>query len=71
MNPVVIVLAARFEQQHADVGIFGQAVREHAAGRARADDHVIEFALERALSGHDVSPELLCAARACRAPFSA
>jgi hypothetical protein len=35
------VLAAGLEQQHRRACIFGQAVRQHTAGRAGADDDVI------------------------------
>ena len=35
------VLAAGLEQQHAHRGVLGEAVGEHAAGRAGADDHVV------------------------------
>ncbi|MCY1362434.1 hypothetical protein D9M69_491500 [compost metagenome] len=38
-----IVRAAGFEQQHADVGVFGQAGRQDVTGGAGADDDVIEF----------------------------
>ncbi len=46
VNPVVVVLAAGFEQQDGHVRVFGEPVREHATGRARADDDVVEFAFE-------------------------
>ena len=36
------VPAAGLEQQHADRRVLGQAVGEHAAGRAGADDHVVK-----------------------------
>ncbi|MNF44553.1 hypothetical protein D3C84_256650 [compost metagenome] len=38
-----IVRAAGFEQQHADVGVFGQAGRQDVTGGAGANDDVIEF----------------------------
>jgi hypothetical protein len=37
----VRIITAGFEQQHARRGVFGQPAREHAAGRAGADDDVI------------------------------
>src|SRR5690606_8951841 len=36
----IAVAAAGFEQQHGDVGVFGQPVGEHAAGGSRAGDDV-------------------------------
>src|SRR5690606_32384293 len=44
VDPDPVVLAARLEQQHRDVRIGRQAVREHAAGGPRPDDHVVEAA---------------------------
>jgi hypothetical protein len=44
VNPVIVVLAAGFQEQHFDGRIGAQPVGEHAAGRTRADDHVIEAA---------------------------
>ncbi|MCY1359422.1 hypothetical protein D9M69_459920 [compost metagenome] len=38
-----VVRAAGFQQQHADVGVLGQAGGEHVTGRAGADDDVVEF----------------------------
>ena len=37
----VPVAPARLDQQYFDVGILGEPVRQHAAGRARTDDDVI------------------------------
>ena len=39
-------LPARFQQQHAPPRIGGEAVGQHAAGAARADDDVVPVALE-------------------------
>src|SRR5205823_4273533 len=52
VEPDPIVLAAGFEQQHAHCRIGGQAVRQQAAGRARADDDVVVIAFERRGVGH-------------------
>ena len=41
VDPVVVVLAAGFQQQHARLGIGGQAVGQQAPGRAGADDDVV------------------------------
>ncbi len=41
MDPQVVVLAARFEHQHRDFRVGGQAVGQHAAGSAAADDDVV------------------------------
>ena len=46
VEPDPVVAAAGFQQQHAVVRIGRQAVGQHAAGRARADDDVVEFALD-------------------------
>ena len=43
MDPDVRVLGAGFQQQHRILAIGGEAVRQHAAGGAGADDHIIEF----------------------------
>ncbi len=57
MDPVIIVLAAGFEQKHADIGIFGQTVRQHAARRSRAHNDVVELAFELAdVLFHSMSP---------------
>ena len=42
VNPDPVVLAARLQQQHPDLGIGREAVGEQAAGGAGADDDVIE-----------------------------
>jgi hypothetical protein len=47
VDPVVVVAAARFEQQHANVRIGRQPIGEHAARRAGADDHVVVAARAR------------------------
>ena len=47
MDPVVGVAAAGLQQEHADARIFGEAVREHAAGGAGAHDDVVVAAVER------------------------
>ena len=44
MDPVVIVVAARFQQQHAVVRIFRKAVGENASGTPRSDDDIVIFA---------------------------
>ena len=41
VDPEVVVLAARFEQQHAGVGVGRQPVGEHAPGRPGPDDDVV------------------------------
>ncbi len=43
VNPDVGVLRAGFQQQHRMLAVGGEPVGEHAAGRAGADDDVIEF----------------------------
>ena len=43
VDPVVVVAAARLQQQHAVPGVGRQPVGQHAAGRAGADDDVVEF----------------------------
>src|SRR5258708_17477776 len=43
MDPEVVVLAAGLEQQHAHLRIGAQAVGEQAAGRAGADDEIVEW----------------------------
>lgn len=50
VNPVVVVLAARLDQQHAFGGVGAQAVGQQATRRARADDDVVEV-LSRVLHG--------------------
>jgi hypothetical protein len=47
----VAVGPARFQQQHARGGVGGQAVRQHAAGRAGADDDVVVSA-RQGFGGH-------------------
>jgi len=42
VDPQRAVGRAGFEQQHARGWVFAQARREHAAGRAGADDDVVE-----------------------------
>jgi hypothetical protein len=42
VDPEVVVLGPRFEHQHARAAVGAQAVREHAARGAAADDHVVE-----------------------------
>jgi hypothetical protein len=44
VDPDPAVLATRLEQQDRHLGIGGQAIGEHAAGGAGADDHVVEAA---------------------------
>ena len=44
VDPRVAVPAAGLEHQHADIAVFGQPVRQRAAGRAGADDDIIECA---------------------------
>ena len=41
VDPEVVVPPARLEQQHADAGVGGQPVGEHAPGRAGPDDDVV------------------------------
>ena len=47
VEPDPVVAAAGFQQQHALARVGGQPVRQHAAGRARADDDVVVVALDR------------------------
>jgi hypothetical protein len=47
MDPAVGVARPRFEKEHAAGRIFGEPAREHAAGRARAHDDVIEICVQR------------------------
>src|SRR6202034_3717442 len=42
LDPQRAVRAAVLEQQHAVAAVLAQAIGEHAAGRAGADDHVVE-----------------------------
>ncbi len=46
VEPDPIVAAAGLEQQHAHAGIGGEPVGQQAAGRAGADDDVVELALD-------------------------
>ena len=41
VNPRIAVPAAGLEHQHIGVAVLGQPVRQHAAGRTRADDDVV------------------------------
>ena len=50
VEPDPVVAAAGFEHQHAVVRIGRQPIRQHAAGRARADDDVVVFAFERCVA---------------------
>ncbi len=43
VDPVPVVLAARFDEQHARLSVPREAIGEHASGAARADDDVVEF----------------------------
>ena len=52
VKPDPVVVAACFEQQHALSRIRRQPVRQHAAGRARAHDNVIEVAYRPTGFGH-------------------
>src|SRR5262249_20571474 len=54
VEPDPIVVAAGFEQQHARSRIGGEAVRQQAAGRARADDNVVVLAFEWRCGGHGI-----------------
>ena len=47
MNPDMAVMAAGFDEQHAMAAGFGEPVGEHAAGRAGADNDVVEPRLVR------------------------
>src|SRR5690606_826523 len=53
VDPEVVVPAARLEQRHLDGRIRRQPVREHAAGRAGAYDHVVVLAQCAGLVGTD------------------
>ena len=55
VEPDPVVHAAGFEQQHAHSGVGGKSIRQHAAGRARADDDVVVFAFDRRCGGHAIS----------------
>ena len=61
MKPDPIVAAARFEHEHALVGVGGQPVGQQAAGRAGADNDVIVVALDRLGSGHMSLRKLIAA----------
>ena len=52
VEPDPVVLAAGLQQQHAHGRIGGQAICQHAAGRAGADDDVVVFALDRLRFDH-------------------
>ncbi|MHC2409557.1 hypothetical protein ACVJGC_002148 [Bradyrhizobium diazoefficiens] len=55
VDPDVGILRAGLEQQHAVLAVRRQAVGEHAAGGAGADDDVVEFGIdwcERGVCGH-------------------
>ena len=52
-NQIQLSLAARLQQQDAIARVGGKAVREHATGRARADNDVIEL---RVLGGLHTFP---------------
>src|SRR5262245_882576 len=43
MDPDIAVPGASFQQQHRMLAVGRKAIGEHAAGGARADDHIIEF----------------------------
>src|SRR5260370_42631322 len=43
MDPEIVVLAAGIEQRHAHLRIGAQAIGEQAAGRAGADDDIVEW----------------------------
>ena len=43
VDPRIAVLTTRLQQQHAGSAVGGQAVRQHAAGRAGADNDEVEF----------------------------
>ena len=55
VEPDPVVPAAGLEQQHARSGIGGEPVRQHAAGRAGADDDVVVFAFDRRCVDHAIS----------------
>ena len=67
VEPDPVVAPAGFEQQHAFARIGGEAVRQQAAGRAGADDDVVELAFERALP----RPWLGSSSRSLRASLTA
>jgi len=52
LDPHRAIGAAVLEQQHLVAAVLGQAVREHAAGGAGADDEVVDGFLR-----HDLSPQ--------------
>ena len=43
MDPRVPVASAGLDKQNAARGVGGEAIGEHATGRARADDYVVEL----------------------------
>ena len=51
MNPVVVVLAAGLDQQHTFGGVSAQTVGQQAAGRASADDDVVEVVAQKTSCG--------------------
>ena len=55
-DPVVRVAAPGFEQEHAGAGVFGQAVRQYAAGGAGAHDDVVVPAVEGLNARHALTP---------------
>ena len=57
-DPVVRVAAPGFEQEHAGAGVFGQAVRQYAAGGAGAHDDVVVPAVEGLKTRHALDPPL-------------
>src|SRR5262249_59007146 len=58
VEPDPVVVAAGFEQQHARCWIGGEPVRQHAAGRARADDDVVVLTFEWRCVGHGIEGPL-------------
>ena len=56
VKPDPVVVAAGLQQQNALRWIGRQPVRQHAAGRARADDDKVELALDRRRCRHCLSP---------------
>ena len=43
VDPDIAVLRARLEQQHRIFSVGAEAIGQHAAGRSRADDDIVEF----------------------------
>ena len=73
MNPNVAVASAGFQEQHAMAAGSGETVGQNAAGRAGADDDIVESRIRRAcakamISRADFRPRRRGAAAHVNAP---